>query len=200
MPNSATQWVAFGRIKGAVGLRGDVRVIPYSLAITRLLPDPAPMMTFPLNILMEFSRWRLSRNQPAADSLAKAAFFEVEWSTGRLKGDQIQVQFDGIENREEIQKLAGLQIWLPITALPVLPKYHYYWFQLTGLRVIEMGDAEREPKDLGLVEAVLATGANDVLSLRESGGGERLLPFIHDTIVEVDLDGGKLFVRLMPGL
>ena len=46
--------------------------------------------------------------------------------------------------------------------------------------------------DLGIVERVMETGANDVLVVR--GEKERLIPYTPNTIVKVDLSTGKIWV------
>jgi 16S rRNA processing protein RimM len=56
-----------------------------------------------------------------------------------------------------------------------------------------IGLAVRTPdgRELGRVERLLETGANDVLVLRGEGR-ERLVPFIEAVVREVDLEGGRL--------
>lgn len=192
MSNEGTRWVALGRIKGAVGLQGEVKVTPYALAITRLLPDPTPQVSFPLTTLLEHRLWRLGRESMSSQ--------EVTLVEGQLKGDRILGRLQGIQNREEIQSLAGLQIWLPWSALPVLSANQFYWLQLIGLLVLDVTEPGMQPVEMGRVESLFSTGSNDVLNVRMASGEERLLPFIHDTIVQVDLDAAVVMVQLMPGL
>ena len=63
---------------------------------------------------------------------------------------------------------------------------------LEGLRVrLEDG------RELGTVERMLATGANDVMVVR--GDRERLIPFVPGQYVkDVDLDGGVIVVNWDP--
>ncbi|MBF0128125.1 MAG: 16S rRNA processing protein RimM [Magnetococcales bacterium] len=197
MTGEATRWVALGRIQGAFGVRGELRVVPYALEIARLLPDPAPEVPFPLTLLLEFPFWRLGREAPGA--------MEYQCLAGRLAGDKILASLRGFTSREEIQTLTGTQIWLPWHTLPGLAANHYYWLQLQGLRVLEAAGPEvPQPRALGVVTGLFATGSNDVLRVgtgdEERDDDERLLPFIHDTILEVDLDAGLIRVQLMPGL
>lgn len=46
---------------------------------------------------------------------------------------------------------------------------------------------------------MIETGANDVYSV-ETDEGEILLPAIRDCILDVDVEGGKMHVHILPGL
>jgi 16S rRNA processing protein RimM len=53
--------------------------------------------------------------------------------------------------------------------------------------------------DLGMIEDLIVTGANDVWVV--SGPyGEVLIPVIDDVVLAVDHDAGSISVRLLPGL
>ncbi|MEO5330939.1 MAG: ribosome maturation factor RimM [Magnetococcus sp. YQC-5] len=200
MFDEGTHWVALGRIKGAFGVHGEVRVMPYQLPIARVLPDPTPMPGFPVSTLLESPVWRLGREVPAPR--------EIKWHAGHLQGEYIHARLQGFETREEVQTLAGQQVWVSAQIVPKLSVNQYYWFQLTGLTLLDVTQAPEEPRvqarvlarELGIVESLFATGSNDVLVVREHSGEERLIPFIHDTIVQVDLAAGAITARLMPGL
>lgn len=192
MFDEGTRWVALGRIKGAFGVHGEVRVIPYQFPIARVLPDPTPIPGFPLSILLESPVWRLGRELPAPR--------EIKWQAGHLQGKYIHARLQGFETREEVQTLAGQQVWLSGQSVPKLSVNQYYWFQLIGLTLLDVTQAPEKPRVLGVVESLFATGSNDVLVVREHSGEERLIPFIHDTIVQVDLAAGEITVQLMLGL
>jgi 16S rRNA processing protein RimM len=73
-----------------------------------------------------------------------------------------------------------------------LPQGEFYWTDLLGLAVrLEDG------RELGLIDNMLATGANDVMVVR--GDRERLIPFVRGQYVkQVDLDGGVVTVDWDP--
>jgi len=50
------------------------------------------------------------------------------------------------------------------------------------------------------VSDVLQTGANDVYVLSKEGMDDILLPAIRECVKNVDLEGGKMTVHLLPGL
>ncbi len=60
--------------------------------------------------------------------------------------------------------------------------------------------ADEERGDLGRVEDVIVTGANDVWVVRGRRFGEVLVPVIPDVVLEVDEDSRTARVRLLPGL
>jgi 16S rRNA processing protein RimM len=80
-----------------------------------------------------------------------------------------------------------MEIAVPRSAFPPPAEGEYYWADLVGLKVVNLQGVE-----LGRVEEVLQTGANDVLVLQ--GERERLLPFIADVIRRVDLAAGLISV------
>jgi 16S rRNA processing protein RimM len=73
-----------------------------------------------------------------------------------------------------------------------LPEDEYYWTDLLGLSVV-LADG----RELGTLENMLATGANDVMVVR--GERERLIPFVPGQYVkQVDLDGRRVIVDWDP--
>ena len=83
---------------------------------------------------------------------------------------------------------------MPREALPEAGPGEYYWTDLEGLQAVNM-----EGIDLGRVERILATGANDVLVVVDGTGRERLLPFVLDVYIkEVDLEAGRVLVDWDP--
>lgn len=109
--------------------------------------------------------------------------------------DALLVQFEGYNNPEQAGELRNQMVYVRADDRPALPEGEYYHHELLGLQVTtESGEA------LGVVEQVLETGANDVLAVRRADGRELLVPY-HDTFVlNVDVAGGRITVRLMPGL
>ena len=77
-----------------------------------------------------------------------------------------------------------------------LPPGHFYIFDLVGLAVYT-----EDGQHLGRLKEVLQPGANDVYIVEPADGeGEILLPAIKDVVLDVDLLGGRMLVRLLPGM
>ena len=64
-----------------------------------------------------------------------------------------------------------------------------------GLEVVD-----EDGRELGVVKEVLFTGANDVYVVERADGSELLLPAVKDVVLRVDVDAGRMVVRLLPGL
>ena len=97
---------------------------------------------------------------------------------GRSPQDTVVVQLEGWQDREAARELIGTEIAIRPAQLTELDDGEYYWHQLEGLSVFNpAGD------DLGIVERVMETGANDVLVVR--GERERLIPYTPNTVIAV---------------
>ncbi len=59
---------------------------------------------------------------------------------------------------------------------------------------------DESDKEVGTLEDVIETGANDVYSVVTREGKEILLPAIKDCILDVDIQAGRMYVRILPGL
>jgi 16S rRNA processing protein RimM len=104
------------------------------------------------------------------------------------------VFFEGIEDRDAAEAIAGSTLSVNEDRLPPLEEGAYYHYQLEGLEVVT-----EDGKTLGRVETVLETGANDVLSV-QGPTGEVLLPVIDSVVREIDHEAGRIVVTLIPGL
>ena len=113
--------------------------------------------------------------------------------SSRWQGRAAYLQIEGVEDRTAAEALRGEELYVP-RAMAIRAPDVYYQHDIVGLRV-ETSDGET----LGGVESIFATGANDVFVVR-SEQGELLLPAIDDVIKQVDLEGGRVVVELLPGL
>lgn len=104
------------------------------------------------------------------------------------------LHFEGIEDRDAAEELAGNFLEVPVSEAPPLPDGLYYHWQLTGLRVLA-----DDGTDLGTLEEVLQPGANDVYVVR-GARGEILIPAVKEFVKATDLAAGTMTVHLLPGL
>jgi 16S rRNA processing protein RimM len=77
--------------------------------------------------------------------------------------------------------LKGLLVAVPRSQLPAQPEDEYYWSDLIGLSVINEAGV-----NLGNVEQLLETGANQVLMVKGESG-QILIPFVASAIKQVDV-------------
>jgi len=81
---------------------------------------------------------------------------------------------------------------VPRSELPDPGPDSFYWTDLEGLTVRTVAGVE-----LGVVDHLLETGANDVLVLK--GERERLIPYVRGAVVtDVDLEQGVITVDWDP--
>ncbi|MHC1728108.1 MAG: ribosome maturation factor RimM [Syntrophobacteraceae bacterium] len=103
-------------------------------------------------------------------------------------------EFDEINDMGQGQALAGSALFVPRDRLPLLPEGEYYHFQLIGLEVVT-----RDGRNLGILQAILETGSNDVYVV-DCDGRELLLPAIEDVVCEIDLPNRKIVVAPPEGI
>ena len=121
--------------------------------------------------------------------------FQPSKITGtRWKNDLLLLKLEGFDNPESVRELVGKDIFSAVKDLPSLPEGRYYHHQLIGLRVWE-GD-----EDLGVLAAIMETGANEVYIIDQADGKELLIPAIPEVILKVDLEQKRMDVHLLEGL
>jgi 16S rRNA processing protein RimM len=143
-------------------------------------------------------KMRLLMEKPQA--LAKLPGVRLRFPGGReetrrvsavhLHQDMAVITFADAEDRNAADALRNAQVLIRDDELPPLDPDTYYETQLLGLRVeTEAG------RDLGRIEKVLFYPANDVYETDVA-----MIPAVADVVVEVDIAGGRLVVRDVPGL
>lgn len=111
---------------------------------------------------------------------------------GRLHGKGVVARLAGCEDRDAAALLLNREIAIRRDQLPPPRPDEFYWADLEGLAV-----HTADGQDLGLVDHLFATGANDVLVVR--GERERLLPFVWGQVIEdVDFVSGVIRVHWDP--
>lgn len=138
-------------------------------------------LTEPREAIFEYQPWLLGETLQ-----------EVRVRQGKKHGNRLIALLEGTEDREQAERLANRQIAVYRDQFPDLPSGEYYWTDLLGLSVrLEDG------RELGTIDNMLATGANDVMVVR--GERERLIPFVPGQYVkQVDLDEGAVVVDWDP--
>lgn len=155
-----------GRIGAPYGIKGWVKLISF---------------TEPTGNLLDYRHFWIAEGTGSGTGLRK-----IEIDEARPQGQTLVGHIRGCDVREETRLYTGQELLIPKSELPSLNE-GYYWHQLEGLRVVNL-----EGEDLGVVNHLLATGANDVLVVRGDAASvdqeERLLPYVKGQVVkEVDL-------------
>jgi len=157
-PDEAGAMVIMGRIAAAHGIRGLVKIQPF---------------TEHLDSLLDYRTWWIGHEH--------GPWREVQAEQCEVHGKTLVAQLPDCPDRTAAEKLKGLLIAVPRSSLPKQGEGEYYWSDLIGLAVVNEADIT-----LGTVSNLLETGANEVLSVR-GDSGEILIPFVASAIRQVDL-------------
>ena len=114
--------------------------------------------------------------------------------TRRSKGSLL-VKLDSVDDRTTADELRGQMLTVPEADAEPLPDGEYYHFQ-----IIDMPVRTVDGEELGLICEIISTGANDVYVVRLEGRRDILIPSLEDVILDVDVAGGGMTVRLPEGL
>lgn len=112
----------------------------------------------------------------------------------RLRGDQITVSFEGVEDRDTAEELVGTVLYQDEEKLPVLPEGSYYHFQLVGLVV-----RKRDGEVLGTVVRVHELPTADVFEVR-SEDHEWMVPRSDQFVERIDLAKGEIRLKAVDDL
>lgn len=120
---------------------------------------------------------------------------DMEIESVKFFKNLVIVKFKGIDNINDVEKYKKSEIYVSRENAIPLEEGEYYIADLIGLKV--MSD---EGEDLGVLDDVMQTGANDVYVVKKKGHPELLIPVIDQCILNVDIEGGEVLVHLLPGL
>lgn len=155
--------VTVGRIVGLFGVHGWVKVYSH---------------TRPREAILNYTPWVVE---------LKDGVCELELAEGRRHGKGIVARLAGYTDRDQAAGLIGTDITVRTTQLAPPAENEYYWAQLENLRVVDRAGVE-----LGRVDHLFETGANDVMVVR--GEREWLIPFAEPVVQKVDIAAGVIYV------
>lgn len=160
-----------GVITSTHGIRGEVKVFPTT-------DDPERFRKLK-HVMLDTGKETLDME------IASVKFFK----------NMVILKFKGIDNINDVEKYRKAELYVSREDAVPLDENEYFIADLIGLRVIS-----DENEELGVLDDVLQTGANDVYVIRRTGTADLLVPAIHECVKEVDLNTGKMIVHLLPGL
>jgi len=122
---------------------------------------------------------------------------EAHVEQARPHQNQMLVRFAGVTDRTQAEELRGLWVFIPDDEAKSLEADTYFIHDIIGLSV-----QSADGKLIGVVQDVLATGANDVyvIATPDEPPREVLIPAIADVVQRVDLEQGIIIVTPLPGL
>jgi len=155
-----------GRIVAPYGLKGWVRIEPYSA-------HPESMSTYRSWWVGRHGDWRELK---VAESILQ-------------HGASLVARFEGCAERDAALALKGSELALERESLPQNANGEFYWVDLVGLKVVNV-----KGEKLGDVAALFENGAHPVMRVVD-GETERLLPFVEQVVRQVDMAQGRIRVE-----
>ncbi len=167
-------FVVLGKVSSVYGVKGWIKVYSY---------------TDPMDRILEYGDWTLRKDQQ---------IIQVEVDKGRSHGKGMVAHLKGIDDRDVAKQYSGYEICVPRNRLPELAEGDYYWYELEGLAVVTT-----QGVTLGKVDYVMNAGSsNDVLVVKGDSNSidrrERLIPYVDQFVLDVNLETGLIQVDWDP--
>jgi len=168
--------VIIGRVLGAHGVRGEIKVLP--------------LTDFPERF---FGMKRLEVFRPAGRLIASLTVRSLRFH--EAKG-LFLVETGEIGDRDGAEDLKDGVVMIKASERVPLSKGSFWVDDVVGLRVVSADTGE----EIGKVEAVLQTGAHDVYSVRTPQGEVRMMPAVREVVLRILPEEGIMEVRPLEGL
>ena len=178
--------VEVGRIVGAWGLKGWIKVQPFA-------SDP--------QALFSSRRWFIKPpeegavKRPVAPNTAAASALPTLLKVTEAKdhGDVVVALVQDVADRDRAEALRGVRVFVARSSFPTPDPDEFYWVDLIGLDVVN-----REGERLGTVAGLIDTGPHSVLRVAPAPGAsetdERLIPFVGAYVDDVSLAERRITV------
>lgn len=164
------QFLQVGIISSTHGIRGEVKVYPTT--------DDAARFKKLKKVLLDTGKERL----------------EMEIQSVRFFKQFVILKFNGIDNINDIEKYKGRSLYVSRADAVQLEENEYYIADLIGMEVYT------EDGRFGTIRDVMETGANEVYIVDSEQHGEVLVPAIRQCVRKVDIEAGRMDIRLLEGL
>lgn len=194
---SASQWIVLAHVLRPQGRRGEV--------LADLFTD------FPERFAQHSQVWLARQGfaeQAATGSIADSDAEPVEvashWLPVGRNAGRIVLQFAGIDTIEQAQQIAGKDVIVPLAERMPLSPGAAYISDLIGCTVYDRGRA------LGVVDSVQFPTTPDglrrledaapLLAIASADGGEILIPFANEFLLDLDVAAKSIRMALPEGL
>lgn len=165
------QSVLIGQIVNVHGIKGEVKVYPYTDDV-------------------EYLSKKLKKVY--LDEKLKEGFK----TSCRVQKGMLLMRISGIDSVEKAEALRNKYIYISDDTLDKLEEDNYYVKDLIGCDIIDIKNDEI----LGRLDYIFNTGANDVYEVTTTSNTKVYLPAIKQVIKKVDIKSRKIYVEIMEGL
>ena len=162
-----------GKILGAHGIRGEVKVFPLTDNARRFLSMKKCYLT------------GAKLENPVETSVISA----------RIDRGNVLVTLEGVADRDKAQTLHGRYIAVSRADAVKLPKGKYYTADLIGMTVTDDDHGE-----LGVVSDCFEGGSGHILEIKRHGKKNLLIPFVKEYCYEVSVENSSIRCKLPAGL
>ena len=169
--------IEVGRVLGAWGIKGGIRVQPFSKDPKALFSSRRWFIRPPENLLVV--KAGVTRFPPL-----------LHITSSKDQGDSVVATAQELPDRNAAEAMQGARIFIARSSFPTAGDGEFYWIDLIGLAVIN-----RQGEALGCVVDLIDTGAHSVLRIRRPDAvegasldaNERLVPFVAAFVDAVSL-------------
>ena len=113
----------------------------------------------------------------------------------RYQGEMVIIKFEGVNDRNQAEKLRDRDVCITEDDLRELPEDTYYLRDLIGMKVVDAGAYG----EIGILKDVIQNSAQDIYVVSAPGGREVLIPAVKDFIREIDAEARVIHTTLIPG-
>lgn len=173
--------VEVGRVLGAWGIKGGIRVKPFAADAQALFSS---------------KRWFIQPSELPRPPGAKPAVplpRVLHVISARDQGDAVVATAQELPDRNAAEAMKGARIFIPRSGFPPPDANEFYWVDLIGLAVVNADGAA-----LGDVVGLLETGPHCVLRVQaataDADTEEVLIPFVDAYVHSVDMPGRRITV------
>ena len=175
--------IEVGRVLGAWGIKGGIRVQPFS-------KDP--------EALLSAKRWFIRPPEGLGAKLGVLSFPpSLRVTHSKVHGDSVVATAQQLPDRNAAEAMQGARIFISRSNFPSAGDGEFYWIDLIGLAVVN-----RQGEALGTVIDLIDTGAHSVLRLRRPDAvegasleaSERWSPFVAAFSDDVSLSERRITV------
>jgi 16S rRNA processing protein RimM len=166
--------IYLGRLVKAFGIKGDIKLNPSDDFWDSVL---------------ESRELRLK-----VESDGEISESPVRLERSRRHGNAYVLKLEGVNDRNEAELLVGAELFIPRERIDVEPPDEIMPYQLIGCSVRTQDGAR-----IGSVTGVLFTPAHPIYEVT-GDTGVNLIPAVPEFVIEVNIDGGEIIIRTIPGL
>ena len=164
-------YLQVGVITSTHGIKGEVKVFPTT-------DDPKRFKKLK-KVLLDTGREKL----------------ELEVEGVKFFKNMVILKFKEYNDINQIEKYRKCPLLVTREHAVKLKKNEYFIADLIGVKVLD-----EQEQELGTLEDVIETGANDVYQIRLKDGRQLLLPAIKECVLDVDVEAGRMKIHILDGL